>query len=130
MGRAILVLTLLLALSTTSQVSGQEMNGTELDKSRKDDSSPADQAFTTRGLNSALIWLVLVLMVLFTIAVVFCSVAMAAAMVCPRNGFGVEAGEEGLGRVDRGVAKVRFLENPLENHKLREIPPRTERLVY
>lgn len=130
MWRASLVLTLLLALSTTSQ----EKNGTEPDKSRKDDSSPADQASTTRGLipdlNSAFIWLAVVLMSLFTIAVVFSSVAIAAAMTGRCNGLGVEAGEEGLGRVDRGVAKVRFVENPLENHNLREIPSRTERLVY
>lgn len=129
-----MVLTLLLALSTTSQVSGQEKNGTELDKSRKDDSSPDDQAVTTRSpipeLNSAFIWLAVVLIVLFAIAVVFSSIAIAAAMAGRCNGFGVEAGEEGLGRVDRGVAKVRFVENPLENHKLSEIPTRTERLVY
>lgn len=134
MRRAILILTLILALSTTSQVSGQEKNGTELDKSRKDVSSPDDQAFTTRSpipdLNSAFIWLAVVLMSLFTIVIVFSSVAFAAAMAGRCNGFGVEADEEGLGRVDRGVAKVRFVENPLENHKLREIPSRPERLLY
>lgn len=134
MRRAILILTLLLTLSTTSQVSGQEKNGTELDKSKKEDSSPADQAFTTCSLIPDLkcefIWLGLVLMSLFAIAVVFSSVVIAAAMAGRCNGFGVEAGEDGLGLVDGGVAKVRFVETPPENHKLREIPSRTERLVY
>lgn len=108
MRRAILILTLLLALSTTSQVSGQEKNGTELDKSRKDVSSPDDQAFTTRSpipdLNSAFIWLAVVLMSLFTIAVVFGSVAIAAAMAGRCNGFGVEAGE-GWGESTEGSQK-------------------------
>lgn len=130
---AIFVLTLL-ALST-SQVSGQEKKETQLDKSRKDDPTPADEGFEICNLIPALkcelIWIALIaLMMVCTIGITFSSACIAAAMYGNCCGFGVEAGEVGVGRVKQGVAEMRYVIDPLENETLREIPSRSVRLVF